>query len=84
MGYLSGKPTSNEKSTHLLKDVVLVPTWLIAKALEKHFPEGHLWRNNVPNFRDWCDGASDLCIDFGIGMTMSWSWMILCLYIIIF
>jgi hypothetical protein len=48
-----------------MRGVILLPTWLIVKLMRPALPNGHAWKTQMPTYRQWRHGATDLCVAFG-------------------
>lgn len=53
-----------------LRAFVLIPTWVIAQTTRPFLPQNHIWKAKMPGLQSWIDGATPLCVQFGVVFTM--------------
>lgn len=55
----------------MIRNALLVPTYLIYMAVRRWLPVDHPWKDRQLSYSNWCDHATPLCVDFGFAITIS-------------
>ena len=48
-----------------MRKLLLFPTWVIYRAMRRHLPATHPWKNPIP-LKDWCRGATEIHLEIAV------------------
>lgn len=66
----------------MIRNFLLIPTWLIMVLASPFFPTAHPWKRNLPGYHNWCEGATDLTVHFGFVFVTTGTTLAITLFIL--